>query len=548
MIPTSYSLFTILLSSYEKTIMKLTDDVHWYIFNINAADSRTQQESRLSTIRASSQVCRRWRRILLGSSSIWGKLVLIKLPRRQEWLTEILKRSGTSRLWIACVPPSQAQSSADEEEQHLSTLMNIFEANWDRVERLFIDVSYPAYSRIWEFLKRPAPILRALTVCKTDSPLFQLDSLLFCNHAPLLHTFKAVNLIFPKATTFIPWFVNISVLQLNITRSSAKAVLHVLSTTTLLESLNIINDHSYQTHYRYRRNRQSRYYYDEEDDEYVYGDTHPMVELPHLKQIKGKIPLYIFIALWRRISLSPQGCFIELVVNIRTRHCSKDLMEKFPRALSNLICHYPRDIPFDSQFLSEQNPWEIKFRVNGYSKSGFTFTKDSFYFRFSHVHNSLPTWLASQLILTFKPHVQDLAILKLRIRPKDPEHQYPGLKQMLHSMKAVSTLKSNIESFEFLCDRDNDAIIASQSFPSASTPLFPALETLEMLPLGSDLDQTNREFSHLLRFIQPRVEHSGRPTITIRVHENLETISPYCEALGHFPSLRIQYADKQTGH
>jgi hypothetical protein len=86
------------------------DDLLWSIFDRNA--NMIQDEPRtitlfpelraLTTTRQSSQVCQRWRRILLYASSLWGNLLDLDTLSmgNGEWRHEILRSTGISLLSV----------------------------------------------------------------------------------------------------------------------------------------------------------------------------------------------------------------------------------------------------------------------------------------------------------------------------------------------------------------------------------------------------------------------------------------------------------------
>lgn len=82
-------------------ISTISEDILWVIFMINAEDSVAHLP--LDTTRNCSQVCRTWRHSLVGTSFIWGKLMdwcSLNQETSDEWRNEVLRRSGTSLLWI----------------------------------------------------------------------------------------------------------------------------------------------------------------------------------------------------------------------------------------------------------------------------------------------------------------------------------------------------------------------------------------------------------------------------------------------------------------
>ncbi|KAF8802064.1 hypothetical protein BYT27DRAFT_7113497, partial [Phlegmacium glaucopus] len=83
------------------SVLRLNNDVLYYIFKLNA--DMFSYEDALSNTRKVSQVCQGWRNIILGSPSMWGRLLDFDSLRwsSDNWQNEVLRRSGSSStLWI----------------------------------------------------------------------------------------------------------------------------------------------------------------------------------------------------------------------------------------------------------------------------------------------------------------------------------------------------------------------------------------------------------------------------------------------------------------
>ncbi|KAF9557385.1 hypothetical protein CPC08DRAFT_819914 [Agrocybe pediades] len=84
-------------------IMALSDDVLRHILLFNAVDASVSNLCRLSTAKASSHVCRRWRALSLAYPSLWGKLIHISNSQSARCTEELLERSKASHsLWLEC--------------------------------------------------------------------------------------------------------------------------------------------------------------------------------------------------------------------------------------------------------------------------------------------------------------------------------------------------------------------------------------------------------------------------------------------------------------
>ena len=171
--------------------LALSNDLLWHIFMINAVNASQTTYKRLETTRITSQVCVHWRSLILGSPSIWGKLIYFKRKQDEAWMEEILKRAKDSLLWVHVY-----WISTDSKPLH-SLFMTICDEKWDRVEVLDIHTR-PLETRgpdratmlLWKLMGRPAPNLRSVTILNSGENLENFDKELskdiFANHAPRL--------------------------------------------------------------------------------------------------------------------------------------------------------------------------------------------------------------------------------------------------------------------------------------------------------------------------------------------------------------------------
>lgn len=236
-------------------ISKITFDSLLLIFEAftrqvpaSAPASHIPSESRpLDNIRAASQVCRCWRESLLASPWIWGRVVDLDIQpfgqRRSEWMEEVVKRAGSSPLWIfgqISVP------NRDSRFDSLSFFIRLLES-WERVEVLLISIS--SVGRVVDipeaiqtkFLSR-APILRHFQVRgrfnwqgwdQTRSECDSSDSQrrLFADHAPCLRTMNGGHLPFHLDS---PWLSGIRQMTPIPTQFTVKEILTVLQQMPLL--------------------------------------------------------------------------------------------------------------------------------------------------------------------------------------------------------------------------------------------------------------------------------------------------------------------------
>src|SRR5437016_1653867 len=105
--------------SMESPIYKVPDDLLLRIFSINASRNEhpwVESYSRPVTItRLSSQVCKHWRHFILGSPSLWGRLIDLDdlILGTNEWRNEVLSRTQQALLHVrlSLNPPKQVATS-----------------------------------------------------------------------------------------------------------------------------------------------------------------------------------------------------------------------------------------------------------------------------------------------------------------------------------------------------------------------------------------------------------------------------------------------------
>jgi len=190
-------------------IARLYEDILLKIFLENTA--KTYSWKRLTTARHTSQVCQRWRTMMIHSPSIWGKLIdLDDLGySTDDWFREVISRAGQALLWIAGPIKTWNQRTAPD------SILTFVSQNWENVQRF--DVSdfhrYPPSEedkndsdrrQYWTtLLARRAPNLEEFVFhfaashhdILSDEPWspepWLLPSPLFDAHAPVLTTFEA---------------------------------------------------------------------------------------------------------------------------------------------------------------------------------------------------------------------------------------------------------------------------------------------------------------------------------------------------------------------
>ncbi|KDR74849.1 hypothetical protein GALMADRAFT_565168 [Galerina marginata CBS 339.88] len=124
----------------------------------------------MTTARLTSQVCQKWRELIVQSPLIWAKIIDLGLLARNndEWKNEILRRTGETTLCIT--GPLDWKKSAG----YFCTLLT---RHWERIQKLDVWVSnfccrgqHPTVpSLLADIVGRPAPALEFIRILTSES-------------------------------------------------------------------------------------------------------------------------------------------------------------------------------------------------------------------------------------------------------------------------------------------------------------------------------------------------------------------------------------------
>ncbi len=191
------------VSSQSSPIDTLDYDtlLHVFMMNTNIFLSKGGDKA-LPTTWATSQVCQRWREMMLNTSSLWAKVIYIDSSCWHigaEWWKELMRRTGTALLWIRV---------NDFQGLTKSVFAGILHENWSRIKKLKMDleISDSSHFPSWETFSHPAPVLETFDVWfdirhPVVVPDYTLISPLFSGYAPKLRRF-----MFPfKINEHVPW-------------------------------------------------------------------------------------------------------------------------------------------------------------------------------------------------------------------------------------------------------------------------------------------------------------------------------------------------------
>jgi len=279
-------------------ISRLYEDILWRIFMENTLcppDSRP-----LMVARHSSQVCRRWRAIILRSSTIWGRLISLKelWNVEDEWRDEVVARTGCALLWV-----HNHNTEISRSESLTSFLFNLLRQHWERIQILKVTGGrLDEYQKeFWTTLfEHPAPKLKIFYFTYylyVGQDPWILPSPLFNNAFPQLKYFSVTGAVPDTCTISIympeSWLRRLRTLILR--RSTVVELVGLLRLTPLLEELETI------THI----------------GSPIENDNLPKVLLPRLKNIRlgWRFPLAIRLL---TLLVPSEGCSLQLPAHYDT--------------------------------------------------------------------------------------------------------------------------------------------------------------------------------------------------------------------------------------
>ena len=122
---------------FPPPIFILNKDILLDIVSMNA--DMFVDKGALNTTRRTSQVCHAWRNVMLTTSSLWARLIdvdCIPYIRSDEWLHELIRRSGNAPLWI--------RASTFRPSTYISELFYVIKDNWHRIQKLVLHGGFPS--------------------------------------------------------------------------------------------------------------------------------------------------------------------------------------------------------------------------------------------------------------------------------------------------------------------------------------------------------------------------------------------------------------------
>ena len=494
-------------------ILDLDHDVLWLIFSINTTfrDETSVSESHRTTVR-SSHVCRAWRNILLDSSSIWGRLMVINDNIHQDWIEEIFRRSKSSPLCIQGNIPSGRI-------ERLGYFSELIKNSWDRIE--VFDLTLGEYDEqeckeIWSSMQQPSPLLKHFRLDSTDihSLWHTLTEPLFGNYAPQIHEFSSYSLLLHNIPS---WLSHIAVLVWCPNATPFMELPNILKEMPRLERLNLC--------------------YDDFVEENILASASDIsINMPCLKNVFGYHSMTGFVGLWERIKISDTEDVYWCIASIDDDDNSpiEGLLQHASRAVSNLIAgHSVRYSSSAIRYLSLiLNSTVFEFSMGG----GLTL-------KFENIDRLDES---SEVLSLFfgifnSRHMEDISHLEIRVHEDLDDNVFLAFKSLLLSLSSVTTLDADIGFLKKLNELSLDA--SSDAEVGASEPdIFPHLNEVHVDTPGHS-DCSSLDVEHLACFAVLRHEQGHAISTFSFSGHGFPEFQMLCDSIGDMEEIEITWRD-----
>ncbi|KAF4616408.1 hypothetical protein D9613_008249 [Agrocybe pediades] len=520
--------------------MNLNDDLLLLIFNTVATSKKDYVEKRQTTIRYASQVCRRWRELLLAASYIWGRLVWINLLQKSDWMEEVLERAKSTSFLSMTLDTSRVLRSGDKEHDFISLSLRILKDIdiWGlKLEELTILVARDYhrnnknfYNSLCDQLQKPAKNLRTFTVYDPSSCLDHTKMLnLFNNIAPSLQNFSCTPHRCIPSQHSSSWLSHITTL-----RFCPSFMEDILDAVTWAQCLRILRiDTNACSTFSSRHNT----------------DVEAMSSavLQRLAMIKLRMWIGTFNALWSSRFISPVESYSVIYIDMDSEVASEEHDElersKFLVALSNFFYHHEGITisnihKYDLQWLLVSHKRRIQITVTGHPSH----IPEPVYMRLVfHLGDGDPNNFKSFLTHSIAEYIHGTK--DFYFTPMDCLHSgSEAFDFIVSSLDAVESLSLDTMSLVYY-DR------LEQKQGSQQPLLFPKLLTVCYMHYHSAPFKLDEDDVRRLRAFLLRREHAGRPvsaTIDLVGSEIRDEIDKICRTLHGLSGLRITWRRDYT--
>ena len=354
-------------SPMESSIYNIPDDLLFKIFSVNASNfqlmeiQKTRYFTPITTTRFSSQVCRQWRHLILGSPWLWGRILNLNdlTLGSDDWTNEVLSRTKKAMLTIRADLGGESRCI----RRTTPLLFKILDEEWPRIQHLEIWISENGDfdDNRWLSIRRPTENLRSISLrfpaqpMTTPKPL-RSTTVLFSGHAPSLRSVTIRHMDFQLPAL---WLSQLTQLRLA-GRFAPGIILRSLSAMPFLEMLEISNSHGASKPH----------------------PNWPKIILPRLKCLITRGPLGASLMLLDHI-IPPPGCGLDFgsqifvadqgldlstALRVLSRYCEGYFKTYNPRSIELLLgptkfgFHTPRNPKIDIP------PFDVRIEnANGFS-------------------------------------------------------------------------------------------------------------------------------------------------------------------------------------
>jgi hypothetical protein len=485
----------------ESPIYNIPNDLLFKIFSINASYQLTVEPryfKPITTTRFSSQVCKQWRRLILGSPSLWGGLLYLNdlILGSDDWRNEVLSRTKKTMLTVrVCL--------RDESRKTTPLLLKILDEEWPRIQHLEVEAwqimaTGDFDDDRWLSIQRPTENLRFISLRfrvrqGAPNPLRSTTNVLFSGRAPSLRSVTIRHMDFHLPA---PWLSQLSELHLA-GRFVPDIIMESLSAMPFLEVLEISNSHDA-------------------------GKPHPRwpnITLPRLKCLAMKGPLGACLMLLDHIILPP-GCGLDFRCHIFFAGQDLDLSTAL-RVLSRYCKGY----------FKTHNPSSIQLLL-ARTSFGFYIPRDSkfnippFHVCIENLHG------VPSVSLFFNPfldcplsgvsNILFVADDRLAFLPSDP-----NFCKFMSLLSSVRYMRTTPRSLHYLSQIPNESGAA----------FFPSLGSVNPVPIYSESVAQVTDFLLWLKSAGGSVQH-----LSIGFQCNLEDRGVRLSPLERFSGLRVHWA------
>ena len=194
---------------FNSFISNCPDDILLKIFstNLDISQFRTGpalEFTPLTRTRFTSQVCSRWRLLVLGSSWLWGKLLdLNDLDQKSNhWRDEVLLRTGQAHLRVKIILDPQVPRITPK------FFLRILDEEWPRIQYLDASIVQGDFDDDrWLAIRRPTETLRSFCLqfrSQPPKPLQSANNILFSDYAPSLRYLRIQRMAFQLPVNWFP--------------------------------------------------------------------------------------------------------------------------------------------------------------------------------------------------------------------------------------------------------------------------------------------------------------------------------------------------------